>query len=114
MRLACCHLCTNQDTNESGLTVVVDGFGHTFLSLMQHPFVQIDNLHLDIPVPILLPSLVQDLEGDISRPACYVQTLQRRGPVLPPGDRTRNRLIHVRVHRGGKAGDHGVDERFFP
>lgn len=114
MRLACCTLYTNQNTNESGLTVVVDGLGHPFLSLVQHPFVQIDNLHLDIPVPVLLPSLVQDLEGDISRPACYIQTLQRRGPVLPPGDRTWNRLIHVRVHRGGKAGDHGVDERFFP
>jgi hypothetical protein len=31
--LACGHLYTNQDTYESGLTVVVDGLGHPYFSL---------------------------------------------------------------------------------
>jgi DICT domain-containing protein len=46
-------------SNQSLLTVVVDRLGHTLPSLVQHAFVQVHNLDLDLSVTVLLPSTIQ-------------------------------------------------------
>lgn len=113
--------CDLQQTRRTGsiaspiprkLTAVVHRLGESLLALFQHLGVDVKHLHMGLAIRPLLPSMVQQANGDITRPAGDVEALHPSVRVhlldvvvLPEAvDAQRHGIVH-HVVAGGDRGE---------